>query len=75
MSILDKHYDAPRTIPSRGPRPKPHSGNSQCCSLDEGAQAFLGSVTAIDNTRLSQELEILLRAEVIIVDELEFTPI
>ncbi|WP_433722101.1 IS21 family transposase [Nocardia sp. CA-129566] len=58
-SILDDHYDGPRPAPSRGPRPKT-TAEQQFCALGEDAEAFLVGAAAIGNTRLGQELEILL---------------
>jgi transposase len=58
-SILDGHYDGPRPMPSRGPRPKT-SVEKQFCALGEDAAAFLVGAAAIGNTRLGAELEILL---------------
>ena len=58
-SILDEHYDGPRPVPSRGPRPKT-SVEKQFCDLGQDAQAFLVGAAAIGNTRLGSELEILL---------------
>jgi Mu transposase, C-terminal domain len=58
-SILDEHYDRPRPLPSRGPRPKT-AVEHQFCALGDDAQAFLVGAAAIGNTRLAQELEILL---------------
>ena len=58
-SILDEHYDGPRPLPSRGPRPKT-SVEQRFCALGEDAEAFLVGAAAIGNTRLAQELEILL---------------
>jgi transposase len=58
-SILDEHYDGPRPMPSRGPRPKTTTEH-QFCALGEEAQAFLVGAAAIGNTRLGAELEILL---------------
>ena len=58
-SILDEHYDGPRPLPSRGPRPKT-SVEQQFCALGEDAEAFLVGAAAIGNTRLGPELEILL---------------
>jgi transposase len=58
-SILDEHYDGPRPMPSRGPRPKT-SVEHQFCALGEEAQAFLVGAGAIGNTRRAAELEILL---------------
>ncbi|SUA72640.1 Transposase and inactivated derivatives [Nocardia otitidiscaviarum] len=58
-SILDAHYDGPRPAPNRGPRPKT-TAEQQFCALGQDAQAFLVGAAAIGNTRLSQELDILL---------------
>jgi transposase len=58
-SILDEHYDGPRPMPSRGPRPKT-TVEQQFCALGEDAEAFLVGAAAIGNTRLGSELEILL---------------
>ncbi|HXZ71107.1 MAG TPA: IS21 family transposase [Streptosporangiaceae bacterium] len=58
-SILDAHYDGPRPAPSRGPRPKT-TVEQRFCALGEDAEAFLVGAAAIGNTRLAQELEILL---------------
>lgn len=58
-SILDEHYDRPRSAPSRGPRPKTHA-EKQFCALGQDAEAFLVGAAAIGNTRLGSELEILL---------------
>ncbi len=58
-SILDQHYDGPRPAPSRGPRPKT-TAEKQFCALGEDAEAFLVGAAAIGNTRLGQDLEILL---------------
>ena len=58
-SILDDHYDGPRPVPSRGPRPKTHA-EQQFCALGADAEAFLVGAAAIGNTRLSSELEVLL---------------
>lgn len=58
-SILDEHYDGPRPAPSRGPRPKTLA-EKQFCALGEEAQEFLVGAAAIGNTRLAQELDILL---------------
>jgi transposase len=58
-SILDAHYDGPRSAPNRGPRPKTTT-EQQFCALGEDAQAFLVGAAAIGNTRLGSELEILL---------------
>jgi transposase len=58
-SVLDEHYDGPRPAPSRGPRPKT-TVEHQFCALGEDAEAFLVGAAAIGNTRLGQELEILL---------------
>jgi transposase len=58
-SIIDAHYDGPRSAPSRGPRPKT-AIEKQFCSLGEDAEAFLVGAAAIGNTRLSSELETLL---------------
>jgi transposase len=58
-SILDEHYDGPRPLPSRGPRPKT-TVEHQFCALGEDAQAFLVGAAAIGNTRLASELDILL---------------
>jgi transposase len=58
-SILDEHYDGPRPVPSRGPRPKT-TAEQQFCALGEDAEAFLVGAAAIGNTRLGAELEILL---------------
>ena len=58
-SILDEHYDGPRPAPSRGPRPKT-TAEHQFCALGDDAQAFLVGAAAIGNTRLGQELDILL---------------
>ncbi|WP_083210414.1 IS21 family transposase [Mycobacterium intracellulare] len=58
-SILDEHYDGPRPAPSRGPRPKTVA-EKQFCALGEEAQEFLVGAAAIGNTRLAQELDILL---------------
>lgn len=58
-SILDEHYDGPRPAPNRGPRPKT-TAEKQFCGLGEDAEAFLVGAAAIGNTRLGQELEILL---------------
>jgi hypothetical protein len=58
-SILDEHYDGSRPLPSRGPRPKT-TAEHQFCALGEDAQAFLVGAAAIGNTRLGQELQILL---------------
>lgn len=58
-SILDEHYDGPRPAPDRGPRPKTQAEQS-FCALGEDAQAFLVGAAAIGNTRLAQELDILL---------------
>jgi hypothetical protein len=58
-SILDEHYDGPRPLPSRGPRPKT-TVEQQFCALGEDAEAFLVGAAAIGNTRLGSELEILL---------------
>jgi len=58
-SILDEHYDGPRPAPSRGPRPKT-AAEKQFCALGEEAQEFLVGAAAIGNTRLAQELDILL---------------
>ena len=58
-SILDEHYDGPRPLPNRGPRPKT-TVEQQFCALGEDAQAFLVGAAAIGNTRLAQELDILL---------------
>lgn len=58
-SILDEHYDRPRPLPSRGPRPKT-TVEQQFCALGDDAQAFLVGAAAIGNTRLAQELQILL---------------
>lgn len=58
-SILDAHYDGPRSAPNRGPRPKT-AVEKQFCDLGEDAEAFLIGAAAIGNTRLGSELEILL---------------
>ena len=58
-SVLDEHYDGPRPVPSRGPRPKTVA-EKQFCALGEEAQEFLVGAAAIGNTRLAQELDILL---------------
>jgi len=58
-SILDEHYDGPRPAPSRGPRPKTVA-EKQFCALGEEAEQFLVGAAAIGNTRLAQELDILL---------------
>ncbi|WP_186244064.1 IS21 family transposase [Mycobacterium simulans] len=58
-SILDEHYDGPRPAPSRGPRPKTQA-EKQFCALGEEAREFLVGAAAIGNTRLAQELDILL---------------
>jgi transposase len=58
-SILDEHYDGPRPAPSRGPRPKT-AAEQHFCGLGEDAEAFLVGAAAIGNTRLGQELDILL---------------
>jgi transposase len=58
-SILDAHYDGPRPVPNRGPRPKTTT-EQQFCALGGDAQAFLIGAAAIGNTRLGSELEILL---------------
>lgn len=58
-SILDEHYDRPRSAPSRGPRPKT-TAEKQFCALGQDAEAFLVGAAAIGNTRLGSELEILL---------------
>ena len=58
-SIIDEHYDGPRPMPSRGPRPKTRV-EQQFCALGEDAEAFLVGAAAIGNTRLASELEILL---------------
>lgn len=58
-AICDEHYDGPRPAPNRGPRPKT-TAEKQFCALGEEAQAFLVGAAAIGNTRLGQELEILL---------------
>jgi hypothetical protein len=58
-SILDEHYDGPRPAPSRGPRPKTVA-EKQFCALGEEAEEFLVGAVAIGNTRLAQELDILL---------------
>jgi transposase len=58
-SILDEHYDGPRPMPSRGPRPKT-TVEQQFCALGDDAEAFLVGAAAIGNTRLGQELQILL---------------
>jgi hypothetical protein len=58
-SILDEHYDGPRPMPSRGPRPKT-SVEQQFCALGDDAEAFLVGAAAIGNTRLGQELQVLL---------------
>jgi hypothetical protein len=58
-SILDEHYDGPRPMPTRGPRPKT-TVEHQFCALGEDAQAFLVGAAAIGNTRLGAELETLL---------------
>ncbi|MGO4618369.1 IS21 family transposase [Nocardia sp. 2YAB30] len=58
-SVLDDHYDGPRPAPHRGPRPKT-TVEQQFCALGEDAEAFLVGAAAIGNTRLGQELEILL---------------
>jgi transposase len=58
-SILDEHYDRPRPMPRRGPRPKT-TVEQQFCALGEDAEAFLVGAAAIGNTRLGAELEILL---------------
>jgi transposase len=58
-SILDDHYDGPRPLPSRGPRPKTHA-EQQFCALGSDAEAFLVGAAAIGNTRLGSELEVLL---------------
>ncbi|MCX4097141.1 IS21 family transposase [Nocardia sp. alder85J] len=58
-SILDEHYDGPRPAPNRGPRPKTPV-EKQFCALGQDAEAFLVGAAAIGNTRLSQDLEILL---------------
>ena len=58
-SIIDEHYDGPRPVPSRGPRPKT-TVEQQFCALGEDAEAFLVGAAAIGNTRLGSELEILL---------------
>jgi hypothetical protein len=58
-SILDAHYDGPRPVPSRGPRPRT-AAEQQFCALGEDAEAFLVGAAAIGNTRLGSELEVLL---------------
>jgi transposase len=58
-SVLDEHYDGPRPLPNRGPRPKT-TVEQQFCALGEDAEAFLVGAAAIGNTRLGQELQILL---------------
>jgi transposase len=58
-SILDAHYDGPRSAPSRGPRPKT-TVEQQFCALGGDAEAFLIGAAAIGNTRLGSELEVLL---------------
>jgi hypothetical protein len=58
-SVLDGHYDGPRSAPSRGPRPKT-SVEKQFCDLGADAEAFLVGAAAIGNTRLGSELEVLL---------------
>jgi hypothetical protein len=58
-SILDEHYDGPRPMPNRGPRPKT-TVEQQFCALGEDAEAFLVGAAAIGNTRLGAELQILL---------------
>jgi transposase len=58
-SILDAHYDGPRPVPDRGPRPKT-TIEKQFCALGPDAEAFLVGAAAIGNTRLGSELEILL---------------
>jgi hypothetical protein len=58
-SILDEHYDGPRPLPNRGPRPKT-TAEQQFCALGDDAQAFLVGAAAMGNTRLAQELDILL---------------
>nr|WP_082977873.1 IS21 family transposase [Mycobacterium gordonae] len=59
VSILDEHYDGPRPVPNRGPRPKT-TVEKQFCDLGADAEAFLVGAAAIGNTRLASELEILL---------------
>jgi transposase len=58
-SVLDEHYDGPRPVPSRGPRPRT-TVEQQFCALGDDAQAFLVGAAAIGNTRLGSELQILL---------------
>jgi transposase len=59
ISVLDAHYDTPRTAPSRAPRPRTVT-EKQFCALGENADAFLVGAAAIGNTRLGTELDILL---------------
>lgn len=58
-SVLDIHYDGPRPAPNRGPRPKT-TAEQQFCALGQDAEPFLVGAAAIGNSRLGQELEILL---------------
>jgi len=59
VSVLDVHYDRPRTAPSRAPRPKT-SAEQQFCAFGEVAEQFLVGAAAIGNTRLGAELDELL---------------
>jgi len=59
VSVLDSHYDTPRSAPSRVPRPRT-SSELRFCGLGEAAEAFLVGAAAIGNTRLSSELDVLL---------------
>ena len=51
-SILDEHYDGPRPLPRRGPRPNT-SVEQRFCALGDDTQAFLVGAAAIGNTRLA----------------------
>ncbi|MTD12889.1 IS21 family transposase [Nakamurella sp. YIM 132087] len=59
VSVLDAHYDTPRTAPSRAPRPRSEA-EKRFCDLGGPAEAFLVGAAAIGNTRLGAELEVLL---------------
>ena len=59
VSVLDTHYDTPRSAPSRAPRPRT-TAEQQFCGLGAAAEAFLVGAAAIGNTRLGTELDVLL---------------
>jgi hypothetical protein len=59
VSVMDAHYDQPRSAPSRAPRPRTDT-ERRFCELGAPAEAFLIGAAAIGNTRLAGELDVLL---------------